>query len=62
MSIGKSLYFASNAESEVWAFASDFADDRIVNGYDGPLDKMDADLLNHLGGYHSQAVVERGVR
>jgi hypothetical protein len=45
-----SLYFASNAESEVWFDANDFAIERIVKGgYDGPLDSMDADLLKYLG-------------
>ena len=44
-----SLYFASSAESEVWFDANEFAGERIVNGYDGPLDSMDAELLKHLG-------------
>lgn len=57
-----SLYFASSAESEVWADASDFALERIMNGYDGPLDSMDADLLTHLGGYLAEAAEERGTR
>jgi hypothetical protein len=57
-----SLYFSSSAESEVWAFASDFAVERIVNGYDGPLDEMDAELLKHLGGYLAEVVEERGTR
>lgn len=57
-----SLYFASNADSEVWADASDFAVERIINGYEGALDSMDAGLLKHLGGYLAEAVEERGTR
>jgi hypothetical protein len=57
----KSLYFASNADSEVWADASDFAVERIINGYEGKLDSMDVELLQHLGGYLAEAVEERGV-
>lgn len=57
-----SLYFASSADSEVWADASDFAVKRIMNGYEGPLDAMDAGLLKHLGGYLAEAVDERGAR
>jgi len=48
--VDDSLYFASNAESEVWFDANDFAIERIVKGgYGGPLDSMDAELLEHLG-------------
>lgn len=54
-----SLYFRSSGDSEVWSDASDFADERIINGYDGPLDDMDADLLRHLGGQYAEAVAER---
>lgn len=57
-----SLYFASSADSEVWADANDFAVERILNGYEGKLDAMDAGLLNYLGGYAVEAVEERGIR
>jgi hypothetical protein len=57
-----SLYYKSNGQSEVWAFASDFADQRIINGYDGPLDEMDYGLLAHLGGYFAEVAEERGAR
>ena len=57
-----SLYFASSGDSEVWADASDFAVERIVNGYEGPLDEMDAGLLNHLGGTLAEAAEQRGIR
>lgn len=55
-----SLYFASNADSEVWADASDFAVEKIINGYEGALVEMDADLLNHLG--YEEEVTARGLR
>ena len=48
-----SLYFRSSGDSEVWCFASDFAQDRIIPAYDGStreLDKMDRELMEHLGG------------
>jgi hypothetical protein len=57
-----SLYFRSSGDSEVWACASDFASDRILNGYDGPLDRMDSELLTHLGNFFAEAVAERGIR
>ena len=56
-----SLYFASNADSEVWADANDFAVERIINGYDGGLDAMDKALLAHLGGF-GDVIEERGDR
>jgi len=56
-----SLYFASSGESEVWADASDFAVERIINGYEGKLDPMDFDLLTHLGGRLAEAAQERGI-
>jgi len=57
-----SLYFRSSGDSEVWTFASDFADDRIINGYDGALDEIDSKLLKHLGGRFEIEMTERGVR
>lgn len=57
-----SFYFASSGDSEVWAFASDFATDRICNGYDGPLGKADAALLEHLGSFYEEVIEDRGVQ
>jgi hypothetical protein len=58
-----SLYFRSSGDSEVWADAVDFATERILNGYDGPLDSMDHQLLIHLGGsMYEREIAERGVR
>ncbi|MGO8679905.1 MAG: hypothetical protein ACLQU6_03200 [Limisphaerales bacterium] len=57
-----SLYFRSSGDSEVWAFASDFATDKIIPAYDStdrPIDKMDAALLNHLGGIYANFNTER---
>lgn len=57
-----SLYFGNNAQDEVWSEAADFATDRILNGYEGPLAQIDAALLSHLGRFYAEAVTERGVR
>lgn len=57
-----SLYYACSGDSEVWCFASDFADERIINGYEGPLAEMDVKLLTHLGGFRAEVVEERGTR
>jgi hypothetical protein len=54
-----SMYFSSNAESEVWGDARDFAVERIIHGYDGQLDKMDSALLRHLGGHYAGEIESR---
>jgi hypothetical protein len=54
-----SLYFSSNAASEVWGDARDFAVERIIHGYDGQLDKMDSALLRHLGGHYAGEIESR---
>lgn len=55
----QSLYFASSGESDVWAFAADFAAERIINGYDQEILGMDAALLNYLGGHYAETVIDR---
>jgi hypothetical protein len=58
-----SLYFRSSGDSEVWSDATDFADKKIVNGYDCSLDEMDEKLLRHLGGSRYDSVIsDRGVQ
>lgn len=54
-----SLYFRSSGDSEVWSDAADFANERIINGYTGKLDAMDAALLRHLGGQYLEEVSSR---
>ena len=56
-----SLYFRSSADSEVWAFASDFAE-HLINGYDGQLDQMDTSLLVFLGGIYAEEIRVRAGR
>jgi hypothetical protein len=54
----ESIYFRSSGDSEVWAFARDFADRLIINS-DREFDAIDSGLLRHLGGHYADAVAER---
>jgi len=44
-----SLYFSSTGDSEIWNFAIDFAQKKIIDGYDQAITGMDSKLLEHLG-------------